>query len=105
LIGELEAVRRRDDDDAVVRADDLALDELAERGERDAGVRAVEHAGPIGARRLVGKLLLARLLDDAIEALQGANRALDAHRVADLDRARERLLRRHRLERLEMFQK
>ena len=77
LLGELEPVRRRDHHDALVRADDLALDELAEGGERDAGVRAVEHAGAVGARRLVGELLLAGLLDDAVELLQRPDGALE----------------------------
>jgi uncharacterized protein involved in copper resistance len=33
----------------------------------------------------VGQLVLGRLLDDAVVALQRADRLLDRHRVADLD--------------------
>ena len=51
------------------RRDLPALGELDQHGERDARVRAVEHAGAIGARGGVGELLLGRLLDDAVEAL------------------------------------
>src|SRR5262245_10596945 len=56
LLGELEPVRGRDHDHALLGADHLALDELAEYGERDAGVRIVEHAGAVGERRLICQL-------------------------------------------------
>src|SRR5690606_26226238 len=49
-LGELQAVRGRDDHDALVLPDDAAGGELLEAGERDAGVRAVEHPGAIRAR-------------------------------------------------------
>ena len=39
-----------------------------------------------------GELLLAGLLDDPIELLERADRALDAHRVADLDGGGQRRL-------------
>ena len=98
LVGELEPVRRRDHHDALVRADDLALDELAEGGEPDARVRAVEHARAVGARRLVGQLLLGGLLHHAVEPLERADGALDADRIADLDGHGERGLGGDRLE-------
>ena len=85
-VGELEPVRRRDHHHALLRIDQPARAQLDERGQRHAGVRAVEHAGAIGARRRVGQLGLARLLDDARILLQRADRLLDRHRVADLDR-------------------
>jgi hypothetical protein len=102
LLGELEPVRRGDDHDALLGTDQLAVDQLAEDGQRHAGVRVVEHAGAIGERRLVGQLGFAGLLDDAVELLQGAHGALVAHRIADLDGARQRLPGLHRLEALEV---
>ena len=52
----------------------------------------------VGARRRVGQLALGGLLDDAVVPLQRADRLADRHRVADLDRRRQRRLRRDRLE-------
>ena len=104
LLRELQPVGGGDHDHALVRADDLPLHELPEGGQGDAGVRAVEHPGPVGAGRLVGELGLARLLDDPVELAQHLDGALVADRVADLDRAGERLLRLHRTERLEARQ-
>src|SRR5262245_35544802 len=53
LIGELETVGRRNDHHTLTRTDDFAFDELAQRRQGDGGMRAVEHAGAIGARALV----------------------------------------------------
>ena len=75
------------------------LQQLDERGQRHAGVRAVEHAGLVAQRRGVREFLLAGLLDDAVELFQRADRLLDAHRVADLNGAGEGFLRPHRLKR------
>ena len=69
------SVRGRDHDHAIGLPDLAARDQLLERGQRDAGVRAVEHAGAVGARRGVGELVLGGLLDDAVEALQRVRRA------------------------------
>ena len=62
-------------------------------------MRAREQAAAIRARGGVGELGLGRDLDDAVERLQRAHRLREAHRVADLDRGRERGLRLDRLER------
>mmetsp|Transcript_16115 Transcript_16115/g.40127 ORF Transcript_16115/g.40127 Transcript_16115/m.40127 type:complete len:304 (-) Transcript_16115:793-1704(-) len=87
---ELEAVRCADDDGAVAGRDDVALAQLDECRERDACVRAVEHAGPVRARGRVHQLLLRRLLHQAVAVLQGQQRAVDGHGVADLDGRRKR---------------
>ena len=58
------------------RADLPRSTSLIERGQRDAGVRAVEHAGAIGARRGIGQLGLGGLLDDAVEASAASRIAL-----------------------------
>ena len=104
LIGEFQTVCGRDDHHPLVRADDLALDELAQGREGDTGVWAVEHAGAIGTRGLVGQLGLARLLHHALELPEDADGALVTHRVADLDGARQGLLGLHRRERLEVLE-
>jgi len=84
---ELEPVRGAHDDGAVRRRDHAALPQLGQRGERDACVRAVEHAGAVGARGGVHQLLLRRLLDDAVCVGQREDGAVDGDGVADLDRA------------------
>ena len=66
----LSPLRRRDHDHALVGVDRRrARRSLMQRRQRDAGVRAGEHAGAIGARRGVGELVLGRLLDDAVVLL------------------------------------
>src|SRR5919204_6108676 len=59
-------------------------------------MRATVHAGEVGARRRIRQLVLTGLLDDAVKDPQGVNSAVDAHRVADLNRRRESLLGYHR---------
>ena len=97
-VGELEAARRRDHDDLVIARDLAARRELGQGRERDPGVRTGEQAIAIGVGRGIGELGLGRDLDDALERAQGADRLLEADRVADLDRRRERGLRLDRLE-------
>src|ERR1700687_1604041 len=74
LVGELKAVCSGDDDDALVRTNDFAFDELAQRRQRHAGVWAVEHAGAVGARGFVGELGFAGLFDDTFELFEDARR-------------------------------
>ena len=61
-------------------------------------MRAVEHAGAIGAGRRVGELCFRRLFDDAVVLLQRADRLFHRDRIADLNRGRQRRLRRNRME-------
>ena len=75
-----------------------AAGDLLQRRQRYRRVRAVEHAGAVGARRGLGQLALARLLDDAVKSLQRANRLVDRHRVPDLDGRSQRLFGLHRPE-------
>lgn len=56
---------RGHDDGAVGGRDDAALPQLGQRGQRHARVRAVEHAGEVGAGGRIHQLLLARLLHNA----------------------------------------
>ncbi len=103
-LDELEAVGGRDHHHALCLVNLAGLEQLEHGRQRHAGVRAVEHAGAVAERRGVGQLLLAGLLDDAVELLQDADGLLEADRVADLDGAGQRLLRLHRLEDLEVAQ-
>ena len=64
-------------------------------------MRAVEEPRAVRARAGVGKLRLARLLDDAVVALEGVDGLLDGDRVSDLDRAGQRRAGMDRLEDLE----
>ncbi len=63
-------MRGRDDDDAVAGADDALVDELEQRRQGHAGVRAGIHAGPVGASGRLGQLALASLIDDALLLVQ-----------------------------------
>src|ERR1700674_5129191 len=85
-VGELQSIRRRNDDDAIARPDLFPLAKLDEDRERDPRVRAVEHSRPIGTRGRVGQLRLGRLLDDAVVFLQRADGLLHRNGVANLNR-------------------
>ena len=68
-------------------------------------MRAVEHPGPITQRGRIGQLLLGGLFHDATELFQSADGLLEAHGIADLNGARQRFLRLHRFEGLEVSKK
>src|SRR5262249_38981568 len=97
-LNELQTMSGRDHHNAVRFFYLPRLYQFEEHRQPYASVRAVKHSSPVGHSRRIGELLLARLLDDAVELLQRANRFLKTDRVADLDRAGERLLRLNRLE-------
>mmetsp|Transcript_26496 Transcript_26496/g.44362 ORF Transcript_26496/g.44362 Transcript_26496/m.44362 type:complete len:543 (+) Transcript_26496:450-2078(+) len=95
---ELEPVSGGDDHRAVRGGDHTLFAQLDERGEGDAGVRAVEHSGEIGAGGGVHQLLLARLLHHAVALGEGVDGAVDGDGVADLDGRGEGVLRLDALE-------
>src|SRR5690606_19472037 len=79
--------------DAFLAADDFPGDELLQDGEGDGRVGAGEEAAPVGACGGVAELLFARLLDDAVHGLEGAEGSGCADGIADLNGGGERLLR------------
>src|SRR5688500_4737191 len=104
LVGELKSVSGRNDHHPFMRADHFAFNELAQRRQRNAGVRTVEHSGAVGARGFFGKLRLGSLFDHALETLQGRNRLANTDGITDLNRAGKGLFGGDRLEALEIGQ-
>mmetsp|Transcript_13167 Transcript_13167/g.44609 ORF Transcript_13167/g.44609 Transcript_13167/m.44609 type:complete len:517 (+) Transcript_13167:425-1975(+) len=98
--GELEAVRRGDDNHAVVAVDGALLAQLLHGREAHARVRAGEHTRQVRPRGHVHDLVLGGLLDDAVGPLERVNGTVHGHRVANLDRRGDGLLRLDRREAL-----
>ena len=69
-VGELEPVGRGDDHHMLGLVDLAGLEQLDQRSQGDAGVRAVEHAGGVAERGRVGQFLLRGVHDDAVELLR-----------------------------------
>ena len=96
--GELEAMGRADDNDAVTRLDLAPFHQFEERSQGDAGVGTGVHASEIGHCCCVGKFVFASLLDNAIGHLDRLDSFVIADRVADLNgRGQGRLGLLHRL--------
>src|SRR5262249_489598 len=104
LVRKLKAMGLGNNDYPLVAVDPLAFDQLAQCGERHTRVRAIEHAGTVGARHFFGELQFRSLFDDAVEALYRRDRFANAHRITDLNRTRQGLARCDRLKVIEVLQ-
>mmetsp|Transcript_4966 Transcript_4966/g.18033 ORF Transcript_4966/g.18033 Transcript_4966/m.18033 type:complete len:237 (-) Transcript_4966:1041-1751(-) len=99
-VGELQAVCGTDHHSTIGWADDLRFTKLFESSERNTSVGAVKHTRQVGFRRSIHHLFLSSLLNNTIALRERVNRAINRHRITDLNRRRER---RFRLDSFERF--
>ena len=65
-VRKLQTIRRRNHDHSLPAIDMTAGEQLEQRGQCNASMRTVEHAGSVGAGCRVGQLLFSGLLDDPV---------------------------------------